>query len=264
MPRLTVSIVNFNCSDETIAAVCSIIEHTKNIDYKIYVVDNASREEEVARLKEIEDEHVVVIRNEKNIGFGLAHNLAIELSNSEFHAVVNPDIILFEDSLTLLSEAMVAENAVMATCKLIFVDGSPQYTPKLSPTPLSLISRQLGILPEIEKKYLMLDRDLDKTQEISFCTGCFFIAKTKELKAVKGFSDRYFLYFEDADITRLMLKKGSVKYLPVTTVQHLWQRKPRKKINFFFLQLFSMFTFFVRWGIVRPKIYNEHSSSGKD
>ncbi len=253
MQSLTASIVNYNCSDDTIAAVCSIIEHTKGINFTLYVIDNASTEDGIDRVNELGDSRVVLIKNKENIGFGLAHNVAIEKSNSEYHAVINPDIILNEDSLTKLCTAMQKDGCIMATCKLSFANGEPQYTPKLSPTPLSLFSRQLGVFPKIEKKYLMLDKDLDKPQSISFCTGCFFVAKTQDLKQVGGFSDRYFLYFEDADITRLMLKRGKVRYLPVTTVMHHWQRKPRRQILPFCRQLFSMFTFFSRWGIIRPK-----------
>ncbi len=253
MPDISISIVNYNSSDETIAAVRSIIENTKGLNYSITVIDNASCEQEYNKLLEMCNDKVAVIKNEKNLGYGLAHNIAIEKSNAEYHAVVNPDIVIFEDSLTILCKAMKAEGSVMATCKLVFSNGSPQYTPKLSPTPLSLISRQLGIFPKIEKKYLMLDRDLEKPQDISFCTGCFFIAKTKDIQAIKGFSDRYFLYFEDADITRLMLKRGKVRYLPITTVQHHWQRKPRKQLKPFLQQLSSMFTYFARWGIIRTK-----------
>ncbi len=252
-PEVSISIVNYNCSDETIAAVCSIIEYTKGVNYIIYIIDNASSKQEVDKLKILNDERVVLIKNAKNLGYGLAHNIAIERSNTDYHAVVNPDIVLFEDSITLLCEEMAVQEVVMATCKLNFADGRPQYTPKLSPTPIALVARQLGIFPEVEKKYLMLDRDLNKSQDISFCTGCFFVAKTEELKAAKGFSDRYFLYFEDADITRLMLKQGKVRYLPVTTVIHHWQRKPRKQLKSFMQQLSSMFTYFIRWGIIRPK-----------
>ncbi len=258
MPRLTISIVNYNCSDETIAAICSIKKFTKGIDYILYIVDNASDAEEAQKLEPYKSEDVVIVYNKENVGFGLAHNMAIAKSQSEFHAVVNPDIVLFEDSLSILAAAMEQEpDTVMATCRLKFKSGEEQYTPKLSPTPLALVARQLGIMPNIEKKYLMQDKDLTKAQDISFCTGCFFIAKTKALNAVGGFSDRYFLYFEDADLTRLMLKQGKARYIPVTTVQHLWQRKPRKSVRFFCLQLSSMFTYFARWGIIRPKTDKE-------
>ncbi len=255
MPSLTISIVNYNCSDETIAAVCSIKKFTDQPDYLIYVIDNASTEQEAQKLKAIEAEDVVVIYNKENIGFGLAHNIAIEQSQAAYHAVVNPDIILFEDSMSLLIAGMEKEEkTVMATCRLRFKNGQEQFTPKLSPTPLSLVARQLGIFKAVEDRYLMLDKDLTKPQDITFCTGCFFIARTESLKAVGGFSDRYFLYFEDADLTRIMMKQGDIRYLPVTTVEHLWQRKPRKSVRFFCMQLFSMFTYFTRWGIIRPRI----------
>ncbi len=249
---LSISIVNYNCADETLKAVKSILELTQGVDFMLYVVDNASDDGGLARLRAIDDDRLVVIYSKENVGYGRGHNIALARSESEFHAVVNPDIVLHEDSLSILCDWLRERpDAVMVTCRLQFVDGSEQYTPKRSPTPISLVSRQLGILPEVEKHYLMLDEDLATEQEISFCTGCFFVTRTKALKAVGGFCSKYFLYFEDADLTRMMMKKGKVYYTPITMVEHLWQRKPRKNLYHFRLQLFAMIRYFVRWGVKR-------------
>ncbi len=246
---LSISIVNYNCVDETLKAIKSILEHTKGVEFTLYVIDNASDDGGLARIKALDDDRLVVVYNKENLGYGRAHNIAIERADSEFHAVVNPDIVLYEDSLSLLCDWLKARpDVVMTTCKLRFANGDEQFTPKRAPTPLSLASRQLGVLPEVEKKYLMLNEDLTKEQDISFCTGCFFITRTEALRSVGGFCKQYFLYFEDADLTRMMMKKGRVVYTPITTVEHLWQRKPRKNFQHFRMQFSSMIRYFVRWG----------------
>ena len=54
----------------------------------------------------------------------------------------------------------------------------------------------------------MLDEDLSQEQEIDFCTGCFFVIRTQVLRQVGGFDRRYFMYVEDADLTRKVLAQG--------------------------------------------------------
>ncbi len=254
MSKLSISIVNYHCASDTIKATKSILEHTKGVDFTLFVVENGSEGAEYARLASLEDERLELIRSPENLGYGGGHNLAIFRSDAEYHAVVNPDIILNEDSLTALCDFLDGDpETVMVTPRLVFPTGETQYTPKGTPTPIVLIARQLGILKSVDDKYVMRDKAPDEVLEIEFCTGCFFVARMKELREVGGFSKIYFMYFEDADISRRMLAKGRLKYVPTTEVTHRWERKPRKNGFHFYLQLNSMFRYFFRWGLLPPK-----------
>lgn len=246
---LSVSIVNYCTADDTVRAAKSILRHTIGVDFILYIIDNASNDGSVARLNGIEDSRVRVISGTQNKGYGGGHNSVLSLLQSEFHAVINPDILLVQDSLSMLCDFLKQNtDTVMVTPALEYSDKSPQYTPKRAPTLQAVISRQLKIMPQVEKHYLMLDENLDIARDITFCTGCFFVVKTEIFKEVGGFCKRYFLYFEDADLTRMMLEKGRVQYSPCTTVIHNWARRPHKSLWHFYLQLRSMFIYFSRWG----------------
>ena len=59
---------------------------------------------------------------------------------------------------------------------------------------------------------------------IPFCTGCFMFFRTQTLNTLNGFDERFFMYLEDADISRRALQFGLTLYLPTFKVIHRWER----------------------------------------
>ena len=254
MPKTKVSgcIVAYNGFEEVTAAVTSVLSHTSGVDLHLYVVDNASPDGTGARLAAAKlGPDVTVKCLAENKGFGTGHNAVLPLLDSEYHAVINPDITLDADVLTALCAWMDKHpDVVMATPRLTFPSGEEQYTAKRVPTFLALLARQLPLpfLKGVERHYLMLDTDLTRPQEIDFCTGCFFVMRTEVFRKIGGFDESYFMYVEDADITRKAQSCGKVMYVPETHVIHAWHRDANKKWKNFWMQIRSMFHYWGKWG----------------
>lgn len=93
-------VLNYNVFRETAECVESIIQHIDTKDYKIIVVDNGSRLDIREGLKQQEamnDEHVVVIQLEKNLGFARGNNYGIDMAkrmNAKFVCCMNNDTLL--------------------------------------------------------------------------------------------------------------------------------------------------------------------------
>lgn len=254
MPKTKVSgcIVAYNGFEEVAAAAQSITAHTQGVDFSLHIVDNASPDGTGERLACAGfGPQIEVHRLPENKGFGTGHNTVLPLLDSEYHAVINPDIVLDTDAITALC-CWLDEHpeAVMATPRLQFPSGEEQYTAKRTPTFFALLSRQLPLpfLKNIERRYLMRDEDLTKPQEIDFCTGCFFIIRTAAFRAMGGFDESYFMYVEDADITRKAQQYGKVFYVPDTHVIHAWHRDANRKWANFWMQIGSMFHYWGKWG----------------
>ncbi len=245
-------IVVYNGFEEVANGIKTIMAHTKGVDFSLFAVDNNSPDGTGEKLSETDfGENVHCLQMNKNKGFGAGHNSIIPKLSSEFHAVINPDITLDTDAITTLCDYLSNnEDVVMVTPRLMFPNGKEQYTAKRIPTFLALLSRQLpfSFLKNVEKKYLMLDEDLSKEQEIDFCTGCFFVIRTEVFKDMGGFDENYFMYVEDADITRKAQAYGKVMYVPTTYVIHAWHRDTKKKIKNFTMQIQSMFKYWQKWG----------------
>lgn len=248
--KASAGIVVYNGADEAIEAAKSLLQHTKGVSLKVYLIDNNSPDGSAEKLKAQRFEgEVEVICLDKNVGFGSGHNTVLPLLDSDYHFIVNPDITLNEDTVSQLCTWLDAnEGVVMATPRLAFPDEKEQYTAKRVPTFMALLARQLHIFKGVEKRYLMLDKDLTKPQEIQFCTGCFNVMRTDIFKEIGGFDESYFMYVEDADITRRAMQKGKVMYVPDVCVTHAWHRDANKKWKNFWMQIKSMFHYWKIWG----------------
>ena len=176
----------------------------------------------------------------------------IPLLDSEYHFVLNPDILVNGPVLEQMAGWMDQNpDVVMSTPRLTFPDGRLQVLPKRPCNLLGLLSRQLpsvGFLKPYGDHYAMLDEDLSKVTDIQFCTGSFFCMRTGVFREMGGFDEGYFMYVEDADITRKAMKYGRVCYLPQFTACHAWHRSPNKDLSHFWMQLKSMGRYFRKWG----------------
>mgnify|MGYP002513847703 CR=1 FL=1 len=110
----------------------------------------------------------------------------------------------------------------MASPEIRFPDGRLQVLGKRNPCPAYLIaSRMRSENPgKLLRKYAMLDCDLSKPIDIENATGCFMFIRTELFKKIGGFDKRYFMYFEDSDLTRAVNRNSRTVYYPGATVYH--------------------------------------------
>ena len=249
--KVSACIVTYNNSDSILSAVSSIIEQTKNVDLTLYISDNKSTDN-TTEIVQKEYPTVKIIKNNENNGFGYGHNKVIDIIDSDFHFIINPDIILKEDAISMLVDKLENDKSVvMATSKILNQDGTEQFLPKKNPKFRYLIGGRLEKFGKIFKKYrdiyTMRNEIIKEPLDIEFCTGCFFCIRTEVFKKLNGFDDRFFMYFEDADITRRARKLGRVVFYPDINVTHVWARASAKTLKFFLIQLSSMFKYFFKW-----------------
>lgn len=251
MRKISACIVCYTGAGEVLKAVDSLLRHTAGCELELYVVDNASPDGAGEALEQaLKGAPVKVLRLCQNLGFGKGHNQVLPFLQSQYHFVLNPDILVDCDVLNAICDWMDGHpEAVMATPRLLFPDGREQVLPKRRPNLLGLAARQ-GVpgLKKFGDRYAMLDEDLTKPTPIEFCTGSFFCMRTEVFRAIGGFDEGYFMYVEDADITQKARRKGLVYYLPQCTAYHAWHRAPNKSLKPFVMQLKSMGRYFGKWG----------------
>lgn len=252
LTKVSASIVSYNGYDEVAKAATSVLLYSKNVDLSLFLIDNASPDGTGEKLQKTDfDGTVKVITLDNNLGFGSGHNKVLPFLNSKYHAVINPDIVLEQDTLAIMCKWMDEHpDVAIATPRLMFPSGQEQFVAKRKPSFMALLSRQLPlkIFKKIEEHYLMLDEDLSKEREVDFCSGCFFVIRTDIFVKMGGFDEKYFMYVEDADITQMAKKHGKAYYLPQTFVYHAWHRDTRKRLKNFVMQIKSMMRYWRKWG----------------
>jgi GT2 family glycosyltransferase len=150
-----------------------------------------------------------------------------ELS-SDFHLILNPDVILEEGVLLSALETLMNDKSiVMLSPSATSPIGNKLHLCKRFPSVLILLIR--GFLPDKAKKvfHAKLKRhemhELEETgltTEVPLASGCFMFVKTEAFKKIGGFDERYFLYFEDFDLSIRMSKLGKLVYAPNVKIIH--------------------------------------------
>ncbi|MCQ2462878.1 MAG: glycosyltransferase family 2 protein [Clostridia bacterium] len=249
MMAYTVSgcIVTYNNADKIEKTVSSLLENTKGVNLHLYIVDNCSSDG-TAQLVEEKFPSVKVIRAEKNAGFGAGHNLVIPYLDSDFHAVINPDIVIEDDVLTALCEtAQKYPGAGLLSPKIINPDGSEQLLGKKIPSFKYLAAHRLykpGQEPgRLMKEYCMTDGG-DEPFEIKNATGCFMFFRTAEFKRLGGFDERFFMYLEDCDIAR---RANTALFVPGVQVKHMWERASKTNKKLLMVHVQSIIKYHLKW-----------------
>ena len=253
MERIKVSgcIVTYNCKDKISPTIESLLENTKGVDFTLYVVDNGS-EDGTADYIENKYPEVKVIKS-KNDGFGAGHNKVMPFIDSDYHVVINPDILLKDDVITELAlYAHGHKDVGLLSPQIRFEDGRLQMLGKRNPSLRFLGSHWLHKSEEPSKtmiEYCMLDMPEDKPFEITNATGCFMFFRTKVFMELGGFDERFFMYLEDCDIARRVSKKCKALHYPMATVYHLWERESKKSKKLLLIHIQSILKYFLKWGI---------------
>lgn len=248
---VSASIVTYNCLTQVKDAIKSITEKTKKYPFKLYVFDNNSFD---GTKEYIENTYKdVTVKNVGyNSGFGHAHNLSLKEDLGKYHAVINPDITVDSDVIAELVDVMEKNpEIVMATPKILFPDGSEQKLPKRNPSFKYVFLGRLaslgGIFKKIREEYTRANETFETVSDVDFCTGCFFVIRTSVFKELCGFDERFFMYFEDNDLSRRAKKKGKIVFCPESHVFHFWNRASAKSFKYFFIHLKSYFIYRHKW-----------------
>lgn len=191
-----------------------------------------------------------------NIGFGRAHNLVLSNSTARFHLILNPDVSLTQDALlTGLSYLEKDQSSVMVCPDGTSAEGVPLYLAKRYPSVLVLALRALRLnflnrLLDSRIAYYECHDLVDKQQPgiVPITSGCCMLGKTSALKAVSGFSDDFFLYFEDFDLSLRLAAQGSINYLPEMRIGHAGGNASRKGLNHIIKFCRSAYIFFNKHG----------------
>ena len=250
MTDISITIVAYNDEEDVRNAVCSIMEHTAEIiKKKIYIVDNSSKANQLFLLEE-EFPEVHYLKMQKNLGFGGGHNYVLPMLDSKFHAIVNPDILLQEDSFSKLIDFLERTGAGMAIPRMTDEQGNLQAVYRRELTVLDMGIRMFlsSHFKKRQEEHTMQNEDYTRPFLVPFAQGSFLVIQTELFRKIGGFDSRYFMYMEDADLCKQVNGCSSVYYCPDTTVIHKWERGSHKDKKLLKIHIASMVSYFRKWG----------------
>ncbi len=224
--RIFVVVLNWNRAGDTIECLHSLSQLVlDSIDLTVVVVDNASLDDSVERIKETKLPFgFVLLENSENLGFAAGNNVGIDYAlhqGADYVMVLNNDTIVDKRLLVELVssfEEMGGDVGVVSP-KIYFAKGFEFHKDRYLKEDLGKVVWYAGGKVDW-KNVLGFNEGVDevdvgqfsKVKDIDFATGCCSLFSASALKKVGFYDKRYFMYFEDVDLS-VRLKKTGYKVL---------------------------------------------------
>lgn len=230
--NVSIIIVSYNTEELTKNCLKSVYEKTQGIDYEVFVVDNNSNDGSCKMIAE-DFPQVKLIKNDRNIGFGAANNIAIKESKAKYVFLLNSDTILLNNAVKIFFDFMEksenwSENQKIACCGGNLYDENLNY------------GFSYGVFPTVESvffKRFYLDKFFKNYYRKKFIPGLY--AENTSIKTVDSvaganmfirkfvldevglFDEDFFLYYEETELSYRMQKKGySSVIIPESRILH--------------------------------------------
>jgi len=205
-PEVTASVVSHGQAALVGTLIADLSRHASRCLRRLIVTLNVPQAEPVRA--DGAPFEVVVLRNDRPLGFGANHNRAFRHCDTAWFAVLNPDLRLAGDVLGQLAAAAEPTDGLVAP-SILNADGSPADSARRVPTPLALAARRLRRRPHRP------DPDFD------WFAGMCLLLNSEAFRQLGGFDERYFMYCEDIDLSlRMQLAGWRLRHVPGVRIVH--------------------------------------------
>jgi N-acetylglucosaminyl-diphospho-decaprenol L-rhamnosyltransferase len=199
LKNIDVIVVSYN-SAGFLPRLADSLKRTNRL-LSVTIVDNNSSDDSVELARALDwgaPSHVMPLR--ENVGFGTAMNrgaFALERSGSRI-LIVNPDVSISPETLEALDlDLDASENVAVVGAVLRTASGAPVSSARDFPSPSTIARRTVH---EVEHGGLLV--------EVDWVCGALMLWSRQAFTAVRGFSEEYFLYYEDVDVCRKVRAAG--------------------------------------------------------
>ncbi len=228
-PRIAVIVVNYNAGRFLLDCARSVLHSHAAV--QLVVVDNASRDDSLARLREGagEDPRLRIIVNPRNLGFAAGVNIGARAASAPVLVLLNPDCVVGPHTFERVLQAFEARADAGIAGGLVFnPDGSEQRgCRRREPTPASSFVKISG-LDRLARHGTRLE-GVDMTAEplpgeavsVDAVSGSFMAVRADVFARVGGMDEGYFLHCEDLDLCkRCRLSGFGVLFVPAASAVH--------------------------------------------
>lgn len=240
--KICIVIVSYNVCQLLDECLQSVKRALQGIDGEIYVVDNLSTDGTVETLQPRHSD-VHFIANKQNVGFACANNQAIRCTDSEYVLLLNPDTVVYENTLRGVLDFMDQHpEAGGAGVRMLTREGKPAPESRRAiPTPWVAMLKMLGAT----RRYYMSHLSWDEPGQIEAISGAFCMLRRKALDQIGLLDEDYFMYGEDIDLSYRLLKGGWQNwYLPFDIIHYKGESTQKSTFRYVHTFYQAMLIFF--------------------
>lgn len=262
--QISILIVSYRTPVLTRAAVRSALAISA-VD-EVIVVDNASGDQTIDILDALDDPRVRLIANEMNIGFGSAQNSAARVATADALLFLNSDAALIPTALARVIDVVAdAGGRCLAAPRMVTPGGEIQRSAGVLPSPLNLTLAALGLrhMVRVAGRLSVVARltrwsrvateyesarTATETIDTTMVSGACFAIGREAFMELGGFDERFFMYFEDADLCRRAAAVGMpIRYVPSAVVTHIGGASSSEDYHFGPLHARAMRQYLGKW-----------------
>ena len=215
-PDISFITICYNGFKDTCELIESLHKKLKSVSYEIIVVDNASREDEAAKIHELYPT-VISIRSNENGGFSGGNNIGIRAAKGKYIFLINNDTYIESDEIAYLVERLESRPEIGGVSPKIRFAFPPQHIQFAGFTPLTKITLRNNMLgfdcPD--------DGSYDTPHPTPYLHGAAMIIKREVIEKIGMMPEIFFLYYEEIDWSTSMARAGyELWYEPRCTVFH--------------------------------------------
>lgn len=226
MVDLSIIIVNYKSRNFLEPCLASINACPPSVSREVIVIDNASYDGSKEMIA-AGYPGTIYIQSDANLGFAKANNLAAKTAAGRAFLFLNPDTIVLGTALETLFMGLQADA------------GAGSAGPVLLNTDMTLQTSCIQSFPTIlnqvaDSEYLRrafpnsglwgfshANRGGELASEVDVISGACLMVRKEAFEAVGGFSEDYFMYYEDTDLCYKIRRKGWRNiFIPSARVVH--------------------------------------------
>lgn len=179
----------------------------------VVVVDNASGDGSASNLPDF-GLPLQFIENQENVGFGRACNQGARSTNSQYLLFLNPDTRLYAESLIKPLDFMESDLANdVAICGVQLVGDDGKFMPACARFPslrtfMANITGLSRVAPQLFPGHLLTEAECKESRYVDQVIGAYFLIRREAFDLLAGFDERFFVYFEEVDLSLRARQKG--------------------------------------------------------
>jgi len=220
---VSVIIVTYNTLSMTQACIESVIRHTKNVEYEIILVDNASVDG--SRVFFYKNEHIKYIYSTENLGFGRANNLGYASATGKYIFLLNSDTLLLNNAIYEFFKYMeqCTDKVGCTGCLLVDKKNKPMH----SYGSFQSVSYFLHRIIRFYHPRLCFAMNRPRLwhtypKYVDYITGADLFIRKSVVDACGLFDPDFFMYYEEAEMQKRYHDAGyQTVVIDTPKIQHL-------------------------------------------
>lgn len=214
MSQVDIILVSYNTAEYTVRAIESVFEQTKHTDVNLIVVDNASSDDSVARIRSTFPD-ISLIETGANLGFAGGVNVGAKAGSAEYVLLLNPDTVILDGAIDKLVN-FAKQHPKSGVWGGVTLNNDLSLNPNNARARIdfrTLLFSALG-LSKLFKSSCFFNHDnygcWDRKSErdVDVITGCFFLTPRALWEELEGLDETFFMYAEEADYCIRAIKQG--------------------------------------------------------